>query len=218
MSKKLKRLRNAIGLFLLFVIYTISLKVIDVQKVGPKQSEVGFATINKYFLNIIGTNLFWYRVTEIIGIFPLLVVSCFAIYGFWQLITRKKMSLVDQEILYLGFVYAGIAAVYIFFEHVVINYRPILVEGQLEPSYPSSHTFLAITVLLTAFCVLKDQSRIKEIVSYLCLIGLFFLVIGRLLSGVHWITDIFGGILLGLSVASCYAGMLERNIDKIKKP
>ncbi|MGM0165711.1 hypothetical protein IGI39_000657 [Enterococcus sp. AZ135] len=117
----------------------------------------------------------------------------------------------------MGFLYAGSAAAYVFFERVIINYRPILVNGQLEPSYPSSHTFLAITVLLSAFYILYEQGKIKRIVSYLCLIGMIILVGGRALSGVHWITDILGGILLSILFVSIYLSTLENSSDNNKK-
>lgn len=125
--------------------------------------------------------------------------------------------MVDKEIVFLGFLYAGSAAAYVFFERVIINYRPILVNGQLEPSYPSSHTFLAITVLLSAFYILYEQGKIKRIVSYLCLIGMIILVGGRALSGVHWITDILGGILLSILFVSIYLSTLENSSDNNKK-
>lgn len=204
MNTKQKQLKTRSGLFLLFILYTISLKTIDVQKVGPQHSEVGYATINEYFFDKIGTSHFWYQVTDIIGVFPLMIMGYFAVCGLYQLCARKKLSLVDKEILNLGFLYFGIAVVYVFFEKVIINYRPILVEGHLEASYPSSHTFLAVAVLLSAFYLFKKEKGIKKIMSFLCLLVMSIIMIGRILSGVHWITDILGGILLGLSFVSFY--------------
>lgn len=204
MNTKQKQLKTRSGLFLLFILYTISLKTIDVQKVGPQHSEVGYATINEYFFDKIGTSRFGYQVTEIMGVFPLLIMGYFAACGLYQLCTRKKLSLVDKEILNLGFLYFGIAVVYVFFEKVIINYRPILVEGHLEASYPSSHTFLAVAVLLSAFYLFKKEKGIIKIMSFLCLLVMSIIVIGRILSGVHWITDILGGILLGVSFVSFY--------------
>ncbi|MFR3686916.1 MAG: phosphatase PAP2 family protein [Enterococcus sp.] len=211
-----KQLETAIGLLIVFILYTISLSLIDVQKIGPQHSEVGLATLNQSLFNKIGTNAFWYQVTEVLGIFPLMIVGYFALRGFLQLYTRKKLSLVDKEILALGFLYAAVAVCYVLFEKVVINYRPILVDGQLEASYPSSHTFLAITVLLSAFYVLrKETGMVKVIIAYLSLVMMIVLVIGRFLSGAHWGTDIFGGILLGLTLVSFYlAGMEDSSKHK----
>lgn len=212
-----KQLETAIGLLIVFILYTISLTLIDVQKIGPQHSEVGFATLNQYLVNKIGTNAFWYQVTEVLGIFPLMIVGYFALRGFLQLYTRKKLSLVDKEILALGFLYAAVAACYVLFEKVIINYRPILEDGQLEASYPSSHTFLAITVLLSAFYVLrKETGMVKAIIAYLSLVVMLVLVIGRFLSGAHWGTDILGGVLLSLTLVSFYRAGIESS-SKHKK-
>ena len=213
-----KQLETAIGLLIVFILYTIYLSLFDVQKIGPQHSEVGFSTINQYVFQKIGTSEFWYQVTEILGIFPLIIVGYFALRGFFQLYTRKKLLLVDKEILALGFLYAGVAACYVLFEKVIINYRPILVDGQLEASYPSSHTFLAITVLLSAFYVLRKETGTgKAIIAYVSLVVMIALVIGRFLSGAHWGTDIFGGILLGLTLASCYLAGIESSSKQKKR-
>ena len=212
-----KQLGIAIGLLIVFILYTICLINIDVQKIGPHYSEVGFATLNQSLFNKIGTSAFWYQVTEVLGIFPLMMVGYFALRGFFQLSTRKKLSLVDKEILALGFLYVVVAACYVLFEKVIINYRPILEDGQLEASYPSSHTFLAITVLLSAFYVLrKETGMVKAIIAYLSLVVMLVLVIGRFLSGAHWGTDILGGILLSLTLVSFYRAGIESS-SKHKK-
>lgn len=213
-----KQLRIAIGLLIVFILYTICLINIDVQKIGPHYSEVGFATLNQSLFNKIGINAFWYQVTEVLGVFPLMMVGYFALRGFFQLSTRKKLSLVDKEILALGFLYVVVAACYVLFEKVIINYRPILEDGQLEASYPSSHTFLAITVLLSAFYVLrKETGMVKAIIAYLSLVVMLVLVIGRFLSGAHWGTDIFGGVLLGLTLVSFYLAGLKAVLNTKKE-
>ena len=213
-----KQLRIAIGLLIVFILYTICLINIDVQKIGPHYSEVGFATLNQSLFNKIGINAFWYQVTEVLGVFPLMMVGYFALRGFFQLSTRKKLSLVDKEILALGFLYVVVAACYVLFEKVIINYRPILEDGQLEASYPSSHTFLAITVLLSAFYVLrKATGMVKAIIAYLSLVVMLVLVIGRFLSGAHWGTDIFGGVLLGLTLVSFYLAGLKAVLNTKKE-
>ena len=100
-----------------------------------------------------------------------------------------------------------VIAVYIVFEMVVINYRPILIEGQLEASYPSSTTMLVMCVMPTAMMQLR--ARIKNDVLRRCVmvtIAVFtaFMVIGRIVSGVHWITDIIGGAILSTGLVMLY--------------
>lgn len=82
----------------------------------------GLSDIESILLNKIGTNAFWYRVTEVLGIFPSMIVGYFALPGLLQLYARKKLSLVDKKILALGFLYAAVAACYVLFEKAVINY------------------------------------------------------------------------------------------------
>lgn len=206
-----KRFCLAILLLVLFILFTLGIKLIDVRNVGPLNSKVGFATINQIFFNQFGVSSFWYKVTEVLGLFPLLLVIYFALRGFGQLISRKSIFLIDKKILLLGFLYAGVAVLYVLFEKIVINFRPILIAGNLEASYPSSHTFLAITVLLSSFHVFqKEAGATKKVLSYVCLIGMLVLVFGRFFSGAHWLTDILGGVLLGLPLVQIYLAGLEK--------
>lgn len=179
MKTRKNKLSVPLFLFLLFVLYTFSLTVVDVQKIGPQHSEVGFATMNQYFQNMIGANSFWYQVTEIGGMSLLAIIGYFLLCGLQQWYKRKKISLVDKKIVYLGFLYVVFAVAYLFFEKVIINSRPILVDQQLEASYPSSHTFLTIVVLLSTFYIWSEGSKLKRILSYLCILGMFVMVVGR---------------------------------------
>ncbi|MDT2573888.1 hypothetical protein P7D97_20010 [Enterococcus raffinosus] len=179
MKTRKNKLSVPLFLFLLFVLYTFSLTVVDVQKIGPQHSEVGFATMNQYFQNMIGANSFWYQVTEIGGMSLLAIIGYFLLCGLQQWYKRKKISLVDKKIVYLGFLYVVSAVAYLFFEKVIINSRPILVDQQLEASYPSSHTFLTIVVLLSTFYIWNEGSKLKRVLSYLCILGMFVMVVGR---------------------------------------
>lgn len=217
MKTRKNKLSVPLFLFLLFVLYTFSLTVVDVQKIGPQHSEGGVATMNQYFQNMIGANSFWYQVTEIGGMSLLAIIGYFLLCGLQQWYKRKEISLVDKKIVYLGFLYVVSAVAYLFFEKVIINSRPILVDQQLEASYPSSHTFLTIVVLLSTFYIWSEGSKLKRILSYLCILGMFGMVVGRVLSGVHWISDILGGILLGLSFVLFYVAASKGNEDNKKE-
>ena len=120
--------------------------------------------------------------------------------------------------MFLGVFYIVVIAVYLLFECVVINYRPVLINGVLEASYPSSTTMLVMTVMPTA--LMQWNQRIKTTVlrrSVLVATVAFiaFMVIGRLLSGVHWVTDILGGAMLSISLVSAYIGA-ERWIARLQ--
>ena len=190
-----------------FVLWTVLIRFVDVQSIGPRESSVGFATLNNYVHDLTGVNMSLYVITDWLGLVPIAVALGFAILGLVQLIKRKSLRKVDHSILALGVFYIAVMAAYVFFEMVVINYRPTLIAGYLEASYPSSTTMLVMCVMLTA--AMQLNVRIKNIMNRRCMIITIvvftaFMVIGRLLSGVHWITDIIGGALLSTGLVAVY--------------
>ena len=211
MNKKNKAVFfTGVGLITAFTLWTICLCLIDVQTIGPQQSSVGFASLNKRVHSVTGANLSLYTVTDWLGLVPIGVAFAFAVLGLVQWIQRKNIRKVDYDILLLGGFYIVVIAVYILFEFVVINYRPILINGYLEASYPSSTTMLVLCVMPTA--MLQLRTRIKNTAFKRCLllfIALFidFMVIGRILSGVHWISDVIGGALCSAGLVLIYASL-----------
>ena len=198
------------GFLAAFVLWTVLVSLVDIRPIGPNGSRVGFAALNGFVHDLTGVNLFLYTVTDWLGLVPIAVAFGFAILGLAQWIKRKSLLKVDGSLLVLGGFYIAVIASYIFFETVVINYRPTLIDGYLEASYPSSTTMLVMCVMPTA--MLQLRPRIKNDVFRRCvliLIALFtaFMVIGRLLSGVHWLTDIIGGALLSAGLVSIYASV-----------
>jgi undecaprenyl-diphosphatase len=178
------------------------------QAIGPRDSAVGFATLNRLFHRLTGVHMTLYTVTDWGGLIPVAVALGFAILGLVQWIRRKKIWLVDRSILVLGLFYIAVIAVYLFFERAVINYRPVLIEGYLEASYPSSTTLLVMCVMPTA--MMQCHTRIHRRAVRLCVnlaIAAFiaFMVLGRLFSGVHWLTDIVGGALVSAGLVLVYA-------------
>ena len=207
MKKYRKNIIISIIMVLISIIYTIIVKKIDVQNIGPNNSSVGLAKINGYFTELIGSNMLIYKITEILGIFAILVAMLFAIKGLLQLIKRKSILKINKEILALGCLYIIVIILYIFFEKVIINYRPILIDNELEASYPSSHTMLAICICLSAIKVNKYLFKNQKFISYFNAYLIFLAIsitVGRLLSGVHWLTDIIGGILISLSLIKIF--------------
>ena len=198
--------------FLLFIIYTLLIRYVDVQAIGPEMSKVGFASINNIFHKVFGYNDFWYHVTKYLGILPFLIVGFYGMCGFIQLIKRKSLLKVDRRLLLLGGLYVLLGIFYILFEKVIINYRPILMDGELEASYPSSHTMLAVTICLSSLLIckyyIKDKNYLK-IINFSTILLMLLLVVGRLLSGVHWLTDIIGGVILSISLVSLYYSFLK---------
>lgn len=216
MKKKTQRNFCITGCLLLaFMLWTMLIQYVDVQAIGPKESMVGFATINSAFHDLTGVHMLIYTITDWLGLVPLLVVLGFAILGLIQLIKRRSLLKVDYDILVLGGFYIIVLATYVLFEICIVNYRPILIDGFLEASYPSSTTLLVMCVMPTA--MMQFHERIANLIAratiqYIILAFTIFMVIGRLVSGVHWFTDIIGGILLSGGLVMMYYSV--RNVRK----
>ena len=194
-------------LFFIFLIFTFIIKKVDVQPIGPNNSQVGLATLNKYVFNCFGVNLLWYNITDWLGILAILIAFGFTVIGLYQLIKSKSLFKVEKEIDLLGIFYLIITVVYVFFEKVIINYRPIILEASLEASYPSSHTMIVICIMVTAILVFEHlfcKHLCLKISKVICISLIVITVLGRFISGVHWFTDIIGGILLSLSLVMLY--------------
>ena len=203
----------SLGLLLMFLLWTATITTVDVRPIGPDGSLVGFAGLNGFVHRLTGVHMALYVLTDWLSLIPVLVILGFGILGLVQWIRRKSLQKVDRSILVLGGFYGVTGAAYLFFEKVVVNYRPVLMEGVLEASYPSSTTMLVICVMSTACLQLRERTRHTSFrKGLLILIGAFtgFMVLGRLLSGVHWVTDIIGGILLSFGLVAMYAAMTEK--------
>ena len=200
-----------IVLLIAFVLWTFLILFVDVQAVGPNSSMVGFASFNTRFYQLTGVHMTLYTVTDWLGLVPIAVCLGFGCLGLYQLIKRRSLFKVDTDILLLGGYYILVIFGYLFFEMVPINYRPILIDGFLEPSYPSSTTLLVLSVMPTlAFQVKRrcDNLMVKQIIMILAILFSVFMVIGRLVSGLHWATDIIGSILLSIGLFKLYHGII----------
>ena len=208
MEKKNRRLFFVgVSLLAAFVLWTVFVCFVDVRAIGPRESSVGFATLNGYVHNLTGVNMYLYVITDWLGLVPIGVAFGFAVLGLGQWIKRKSLLKVDRSILTLGGFYIVVMAVYILFEIVVINYRPTLIGGYLEASYPSSTTMLVMCVMPTAmmqFSARIKNGSFKRCVMFTIAVFVAFTVIGRVLSGVHWITDIIGGALFSTAIVLMY--------------
>ncbi len=200
-------------LIIVSIIYTIVVKKVDVQNIGPNNSSVGLATINNFFMNLLGSNMIIYKITEVLGILAILVALTYALVGIFELVDRKSLKKVDKEIIAVGGLYIVVIMLYIFFEKVIINYRPILIDGELEASFPSSHTMLAICVCVSSMLINKYIYKNKKVIRIENAITLFLLitiVCGRLLSGVHWFTDIVGGIIISVALLYMFSTIIKQ--------
>jgi membrane-associated phospholipid phosphatase len=209
----------AAGLLILFIIWTIVVSRFDVQAIGPEKSLVGFAKLNGFFHRLTGEHLLLYMITDWLEAVPFCFVLYFAVLGARQAIKEKSLRKVDRDILMLGGFYILVGAAYALFETVIINYRPVLIEGVLEPSYPSSTTLLVLCVMPTAMLQLGGRIRnekLKRVIDCAIILYIIIMVVGRLVSGVHWLTDIIGSILLSAGLVMLYAAACNSEIKKRK--
>lgn len=208
MKKRKRKFYLAALLALAFLSWTVLVRFVDVRAIGPQGSQVGFAFLNGAVHRFLGVHMSLYIITDFAGLVPVAFMLGFAILGLAEWIGRKRLCRVDRDLLLLGGFYILVLAAYLFFEAVPINHRPVLIEGVLEVSYPSSTTLLVLTVMPTA--QMRLSARIgrpvpRRLVSAAILLFTALTVIGRLLSGVHWLTDIIGGALLSASLVALYS-------------
>ena len=214
MQKKTRKWFFAAGIwFLLFAVFTHLVATVDVHPIGPEGTVVGFSTVNRWAFERIGIHVGWYKITEFLGMAALAVVFSFALLGLYQLVTRKGIRKVNGCLLMLGGFYGALLVAYLVFEHVVINYRPVVGAEGLEPSYPSSHTLLVVCVMTSAAMQIRrlwpEKCWVCQTMDVTAAVIASVTVIGRLLSGVHWLTDILGGLLLSAALVTLYGAGLH---------
>ena len=213
MKKKAKEILTAgIIMIIMFILWTILIQNIDVQSVGQNGTDIGFAKLNVWFHNITVVHMWVYTVTDWLGLLPIFICMVFGGVGLVQLIKRKSLLKVDKDIILLGVYYVLVIFGYLIFEMIPINYRPILIEGFLEASYPSSTTLLVMSVMPTlAFQSYRRivNSKIKRGIYVFTVLFTTFMVVGRTVAGVHWLTDIIGSVLLSSGLYLIYHGSVK---------
>ena len=217
--KEKRNLLTGVGLIGAFALWTVLIRRVDVQAVGQNGTKVGFADFNVWFHQLTGVNMTLYTITDWLGLVPIFICLSFGGLGLVQLIKRRSLLRVDSDILLLGVYYVLVIVCYLIFEMIPINYRPVLIEGRLEASYPSSTTLLVLSVMPTLMCQTYrrvENSLIRKAVATFVIAFSMFMVFGRLISGVHWATDIIGSILLSAGLYMLYRSVVMYT-DKVKK-
>ena len=212
-NKRKNLIITGTGFCIAFVVWTLLIKFVDVQPLGVSGTDIGFATVNARFHSLTGVNMILYNITDWFGLIPLIVCMIFGAVGFIQLVKRKSLFKVDFDIVVSGIYYIIVVVFYLIFELYPINLRPILINGIAEASYPSSTTLLVLTVMptLVSLTVQRLKSKnAKTIIRYATAVFCLFMITGRAISGVHWITDIIGSVFLSVGLFCLYKAMNEK--------
>ena len=212
MNRRNHSLYTGLVYLALFVLWTVLVQTVDVRPAGETGQAVGFAALNLWFHRLTGVHMGLYTITDWLGLVPLGVCLAFGFLGLMQLLRRKRLLQVDPDLLLLGLYYVLVILGYCIFETYPINYRPIFIDGRLEASYPSSTTLLVLSVMPTLAFQLRRrlrQEKICKIVRILTALFSLAMVMGRLVSGVHWLTDIIGSVLLSRGLFMIYRGSVR---------
>ena len=221
MEKKLK-ITISVMFTLLFGAFIAMLKIVDVRPIGPAGTSVGLATLNgsahemigKLTTLLVGSGELFDKISDLALLAAFAVAASFGLIGLIQFFKRRSLYRVDKGIVGLGIAYVLSGIVYIVFEMWVVNYRPVLEEGQVFPeaSFPSSHTVLACVVFATAVIawgkLLENHTVIARLLQFCGVALLLVAVVSRVLAGVHWVTDIVGAVIIGLAITSVYSAMV----------
>lgn len=224
--KKTGKIVMAIIATILALGFSVVVTKIDVRAIGETNTEVGLSHLNEKMFNMLGTNMTWYEITKYLGYVAIAIAAAWALVGLVQWIKRKNILAVDVKILALGVLYSITIGLYVAFTKIMINGRPIILpeETAVEPSFPSSHTMLVCVVSTGAIMILADyitNKGLRILVDIVLSAMAVAMIVGRLLSGAHWFTDIVAGILIagmllawyGVSIAGMSKGGLKQNIS-----
>ncbi|MBR0368841.1 MAG: phosphoesterase PA-phosphatase [Clostridia bacterium] len=200
---------TGVALLAAFVLWTALIQRVDVRPVGQNGTNIGFAAFNLWFHKLTGVHMAIYTLTDWLGLVPIAVCLGFGGLGLIQLIKRRSLMKVDPDILLLGAYYIIVIFFYLFFEMVPINYRPIPIDGVMEASYPSSTTLLVLSVMPTLVYQVDRRASspaVRRLTGAFAVLFSAFMVVGRLVAGVHWATDIAGSVLLSAGLFRAYRG------------
>ncbi len=236
MKMKAKKYIAAGALFLLlFAVWTLLIRTVDVRlvgindtntgstawEIGQTSAEIGLSSLNTAFHALTGEHLGLYDLTDLLSFVPFVICAGFGVLGLVQWIKRKSVLKVDPDLILLGVYYVVVILFFFAFDRFAINYRPILIEGKMEPSYPSSTTLLVAAVIPTLIFQTNRRLRDRRAKALICVFSIAFaafMIVGRTVCGVHWLTDIIGSCLLVASLFLLYAGFVALADGKKGRP
>ncbi|MBQ3830409.1 MAG: phosphatase PAP2 family protein [Spirochaetales bacterium] len=203
-----------LAFLVIFLLFTYMVMKYDTAPVGFGGSVIGFSRFNTAFHELFPGDKGCYAASETLGYICLMLAGANAIIAIADFIRHRGIMNMHRRNIITMCYYAVVVAFYVLFEFVVINQRPT----EAEASYPSSHTMLALCVLYSEFVLLgfaAERNRSwASVFRIVCIVAMLSMIAFRLLSGVHWFTDICGGILLSLSLMMFYRACICRFCER----
>ena len=200
------------GFFIgLFLALTYAVKFYDVAAIGPNGSTIGLSAINALVRDFVGINQNFYAISEKLGLVAIAVAGCICLAWFLRLFSKAKRA--DRTFGAYIVLMVLMAASYVLFEKVVINYRPVLINGVLEASFPSSHVLLSMCTLGGAAYVFGTKIKggfLRFLTVFISVATLIAIVALRTMSGVHWASDILGGLLLSAAWLAVFVALCKK--------
>lgn len=200
--------------FILFLVFTILVKTVDVTYIHDI-GYLGFYNVNSSInskIQAMNTSLYD-KLSDVIMIISFVGVAIFAVIGIVQLIKRKSFKQVDPILYILLGLYVLVAAMYLTFSLMKINFSPLSTKENLKDSYPSSHVFISITLFVSGVMTATkyvNMGKWMNVIGYAGAILLSILsAVTRMFSGQHYFTDIIGAILLAIFLISAYYSALK---------
>ena len=216
--KKYQYLILPVVFLVLFIVFTVLVKTVDVQYLKVTNSYIGLYSINQPIYNWVGVvdKMRLAKITSDIIMYVIFIfVAIFAGMGIYQWVKRKSLKLVDKRLFILFGAYVVTALLYLAFEVMKINYAPLVIDGEIKASYPSSHVLISvvfyITGCLTAMSFLSVEHKITRLAIILLSVTMSLLVgFVRLMSGRHWFTDILASYLLASFVITLFRNCFKQ--------
>lgn len=197
------------------VVLTMAVGMIDVKVVSGTGAEVGFATLNQAIWDFFGVNETWDGMTDIL---MWIMVITAVVAGGWGLMRwakdEKDSARIGKGV--VGFAGAGalMVAVHWFFDNIwVVNYRPVLVDGMKAVSFPSAHTLVAVVLGISTammLCQLVKNRTARVVINTLLPTLMVWIMVGRIMAGAHWVTDVAGSLCYGMTIVSAYQWWMEK--------
>lgn len=153
----------------------------------------------------------WDLISDVILVASIASLAVFVFLGIYQLFACKSLLKVDRRLLWMIFPLLLMAITYIIFDKLfVLNVRP---NGSGETSFPSTHVMVVATIFMLIAINLPYYIKSKAICILLDLAMLALLVlvcVGRVLSEMHWLSDVLGGLAFALIFAFIYYLIIRR--------